>query len=407
MITLIKYELLKLFKRVKTLVVILGFILLTGFIAFGLYKESENMKKYNTPEHRIQNYEENIRHNEQRKNDIPPEIKNDEAKKQQYLMNIDEDTAQLKDQISKAKAQIGKDVDWKKELDDRIKNLETSLKDDINASMQAKAMWTQDIEQAKYLRDNNIKPMDDFEFNAFLFLERLIIILGQVFLAIGIAVFAADMVSGECTPPTLKLLLTQPVSRGKVIFSKFISVTLAAAGLILSIELLFFLIVGLIYGFGNPAYPVMVGAKYQFDLSTFLPSGGHELAMVAGSSYAIPIWKYTMNLLLTQGLYIIACTAFIFLVSTLFKSSMVSMGVGTVFIILMTILFNLVGFLKKFAIYVLPCYTDTTAILKGETAVMFNNPNSTFGTSMLVFLGWTVVCYLISHFVFTKKDILI
>ncbi|MPM47252.1 hypothetical protein SDC9_93960 [bioreactor metagenome] len=73
----------------------------------------------------------------------------------------------------------------------------------------------------------------------------------------------------------------------------------------------------------------------------------------------------------------------------------------------MTILFNLVGFLKKFAIYVLPCYTDTTAILKGETAVMFNNPNSTFGTSMLVFLGWTVVCYLISHFVFTKKDILI
>ncbi|EQB89686.1 hypothetical protein M918_19460 [Clostridium sp. BL8] len=75
MITLIKYELLKLFKRVKTLVVILGFILLTGFIAFGLYKESENMKQYNTPEHRIQNYEENIKYNEQRKNDIPTDNK--------------------------------------------------------------------------------------------------------------------------------------------------------------------------------------------------------------------------------------------------------------------------------------------------------------------------------------------
>ncbi|WP_082206865.1 ABC transporter permease subunit [Clostridium sp. BL8] len=334
-------------------------------------------------------------------------IKNDEAKKQQYLMHIDENIAELKDQISKVKAQIGKDMDWKKELDDRIKDLETNLKNDVNASMQSKSMLTQSLSEAKYLKDNNIKPMDDFEFNAFLFLERLIIILGQVFLAIGIAVFAADMVSGECTPPTLKLLLTQPVSRGKVIFSKFISVALAAAGLILSIEVIFFLIVGLIYGFGNPAYPVMVGAKYQFDLATFLPNGGHELAMVAGSSSIIPLWKYTVELLLTQGLYIIACTAFIFLVSTLFKSSMVSMGVGTVFIILMTILFNLVGFLKKFAIYVLPCYTDTTAILKGQTATMFNNPNSTFGTSMLVFLGWTVVCYLISHFVFTKKDILI
>ena len=39
----------------------------------------------------------------------------------------------------------------------------------------------------------------------------------------GIAVLMSDIVSGECTPATLKFLLVQPVTGGKVLLSKFIS----------------------------------------------------------------------------------------------------------------------------------------------------------------------------------------
>ncbi len=123
MITLIRYELLKLFKRVKTLVVVIAFMLLTAVLAFGLYKDSENMKKYNSPEFKIQNIEENIKFNEEQKNNLPPEVRNDATKKEEYLKNLDENTVDLKDQLSKLKALSGKEVDWKENLNTRIKNL--------------------------------------------------------------------------------------------------------------------------------------------------------------------------------------------------------------------------------------------------------------------------------------------
>ncbi len=73
----------------------------------------------------------------------------------------------------------------------------------------------------------------------------------------------------------------------------------------------------------------------------------------------------------------------------------------------MTILFNTINALKKLSMYVFTSYIDMGAIVEGHTAQMFNNTSSTLGSTILIFAGWTIVCYLISHFVFTKKDILI
>lgn len=407
MITLVKHELFKLFKRVKTLVVVIGFILLTGLMAYGLHKDAENAKMYNSPEFRIKDMERSITHSEEQKKNIPPDIKDDKAKADEYVKRIDEDILQMKDEISKLKALNGKEVDWKENLNVRIEQIEKMLKEEQNASSETKSRWNQELEQLKYLKDHNIKPMESYDFNAFNYIGRYISILGQAFLIIGLAVFASDMVSGECTPPTLKLLLTQPVSRSKVIFSKFIAITIAAVVSILAIELLSFLIVGLIYGFGNASYPVMVGYKYQLDPRVILDNGAQQLNIIAGSAHIIPMWKYTINLFLMQGLFIITCTSFAFLVSTLVKSSMVSMGITTVSMIAMTILFNSINALKKFSMYVFTSYIDMGAIIEGHTAQMFNNTSSTLGSTIIIFAGWTIVCYLISHFVFTKKDILI
>jgi ABC-2 type transport system permease protein len=407
MITLVKHELFKLFKRVKTLVVVIGFILLTGLMAYGLHKDAENMKMYSSPEFRIKDMERSITHSEEQKKNIPPDIKDDKAKADAYVQRIDEDILQMKDEISKLKALSGKGVDWKEDLNVRIEQIEKTLKEEQSASSETKSRWNQELEQLKYLKDHNIKPMESYDFNAFNYIGKYISILGQAFLIIGLAVFASDMVSGECTPPTLKLLLTQPVSRGKVIFSKFIAITIAAVGSILLIELLSFLIVGLIYGFGNASYPVMVGYKYQLDPRAILNNGAQQLSIIAGSAHIIPMWKYTINLLLMQGLFIITCTSFAFMISTLVKSSMVSMGISTVSMIAMTILFNSINALKKLSMYVFTSYIDMGAIIEGHTAQMFNNTSSTLGSAIIIFAGWTIVCYLISHFVFTKKDILI
>ncbi|WP_163195807.1 hypothetical protein [Clostridium thermarum] len=49
MIRLFKIETFKLFKRTKTWVVIIAFILLTALLAYGSYRDTQNAKRYNSP----------------------------------------------------------------------------------------------------------------------------------------------------------------------------------------------------------------------------------------------------------------------------------------------------------------------------------------------------------------------
>ena len=82
------------------------------------------------------------------------------------------------------------------------------------------------LEIYNYLRDNNVEPLYGWEYEAYNYMTSLMQFLGAGLLVCGIAVFMSDIVSGECTPATLKFLLVQPVTRGKVLLSKFIAVTL-------------------------------------------------------------------------------------------------------------------------------------------------------------------------------------
>ncbi|MDZ5001644.1 ABC transporter permease subunit, partial [Clostridium perfringens] len=91
----------------------------------------------------------------------------------------------------------------------------------------------QQLDDLKYLKANNIKPLQGWEYQAFNFLKILNNFFGLGVLIAGIAVFMSDIVSGECTPATLKFLLVQPVKRGKILFSKFIVSVITVLSLIL------------------------------------------------------------------------------------------------------------------------------------------------------------------------------
>ena len=65
-------------------------------------------------------------------------------------------------------------------------------------------------------------PLQGWEYTEANFFRNLGSFFRFGLLIAGIAVFMSDMVSGECTPATLKFLLVQPVKRGKILFSKFI-----------------------------------------------------------------------------------------------------------------------------------------------------------------------------------------
>lgn len=410
MLTLIKNEIIKLLSRTKSIVIIVGFVLFAGLVAFGVYQEGKNAKKYDSPEYKISSLEQSLGHTKAQKDIIPEKIKNNEAEIEKYKSRINEEIASIEEQIKKIKESGNKTVDWKEEVDSEIKSLESQLKEDgVGYEMDARSkQYTLNrLSELKYLKEHNIQPMKGYEFNSINYMNMLMQILGAIFLVVGLGVFVSDMVSGECTPPTLKVLLTQPVSRGKVLLSKFIAVTVMGIVLIIAIEAIYFIAVGLISGFGNMNYPMAAGSLYEFDLSQVMENGRQSIKLIEGSTYFIPAWEYLLRALGLQVVFIIAATAFAFLISSLFKSSMISMAISTVVVIIAIIMFQSIGALRKYAVYSFTSYGDVSQLISGNVAVNFNNPNITLGFALIVLCAWTVISYLVAHFLFTKKDILI
>ncbi|QAT41103.1 ABC transporter permease subunit [Clostridium sp. JN-9] len=408
MMILIKNEMIKLFRRKKTYIVLIAFILLTAAICYGSFKMDENRKKYNNPEFKIKNLQESLNYMKRDKENVPQSIKDDANALEQYNKNIDANIERTENEINALKDAIAsgsKEIDWRTQLKNEISAGEEQLKNS-NIPDRYKAQQKLELSKKNYLLNNDIKPADE-EFNGFNFVITLIRQLGSIFLAVGVIVFSTDIVSGECTPPTLKFLLIQPVSRTKVLLSKFISVVISAIVLIISVELLFMVIVGLWKGFGNANYPMFVDTLYQFDLSKVEGSGVHPLIQVAGSTHIITISQYLIRMFLLQILYIIACTSFAFLISSLFKSSMVSMGLSIVAVIALTVLVQGIPGLLKVAPFMFTSYGEITPLIDGTAAGAFQNPSITYTFGITVLIIWSVACYLISHFVFNKKDILI
>lgn len=223
---------------------------------------------------------------------------------------------------------------------------------------------------------------------------------------VGVIVFGSDMVSGEYTPPTMKFLLTEPVSRGKILFSKFITLVVSSTVFIVGIELIAFLIMGLIFKFGDFNYPVQVGTKFVQNLAVKPEMGQSAVKAIAGTTFIIPMWKHIINMFLLQALFIVACTAFTFVLSTVLKSSMVSMSLSIVLVIVFNI-FSEFPALKKIGQYLFVSFGNVDSVLTGQLVYKFSNINLTPTFSITILLVWTAICYIISHVVFVKKDILI
>jgi len=395
MATLIGLEIKKLLFRKKTLITTIAFLLLIGLVAFGTYKEDENRRKWESPEFQIQNMEQSIQSLKAQMNDpnAPEGFKKD----------IPNQIVKLEEMIKQLKANPkANEANWKEQLQGNTDSMKKQL--DVPMDSQSKERMKSEIEQNEYLLKHDIKP-DTNRLTAFSFLVFLFEGMGFIFLAVGVGLFTADMVSGECTPPTLKLLLTQPVSRRKVLLSKFIAVISSATIMIVAIELISYVVMGLIFGFGDFNYPMFVGTRYKFDMNQVV-NGTHPLVSVAGSTYIITRGAFLIRMFLIQVLAIITVASFAFMLSSIFKSSMVSVSLSIVTPVILFILSNIQS-LSKFNIFMFTNHLGSENIIKGQMATRFNNPMLTPTFSIILLVVWIVVCYGISHLIFTKKDILI
>lgn len=405
--TLVKNELKKIFSRGKTYVVSVLFIAFVALLFVGNYLSEKRMDQMNSPEGKVSQLQENIKWMDQDIKQMEKSSSTDSSMENRK-MDLKFEKEKAEKELEKLQDQIksGTVVDnWKEQLDEEILSIQEQMKDEsipdrYKTSLQGR------LDELKYYKTNNLKPIDAWDVTGFNYITMVMQVLGMIFLAVGIAVFMSDMVSGEFTPPTLKFLLIQPVSRGKVLLSKFIAVVVSCVTLILSIELVAFGLVGLFRGFGYANIPVVFGAKYQFDMSK-VENGVNPLVQISGTGETIPLWNFTIRSFLMQILFIIACCAFVFLISSLVKTSMISMAITIAVTVLVQILTEVLSPMKKIAHFLFTSYGDAGGILSGNIAVQYNNPNITIGFSIGVMVISIVVFYIISHLIFTKRDVLI
>lgn len=406
LLTLIKNELIKLLKKGKTWIVFALFALFIGITIFGQYSSDKNMRMWQSPEKQLEMAKENLDYYKEelelnKNSDVNPE----------YIASLEESIEYSKEQIKSYEDIIKNGVnedEWKKQLDEEIEYAKESIiryeKYDDEWSKQYAMESKERLEQLTYLRDNNIKPLYGWEYDAYNYMSSLMQFLGMAILVAGIAVFMSDIVSGECTPATLKFLLIQPVTRGKVLLSKFIAVTITVLTMILGAEIVGFLFVNITSGVNNSAYPVSIGTVYEKIINA---DGTTILSKVVGSGHMGTNLELFTKAMLFQALFIITACAVIFMISTLIKSSMITMAISVVVTVFLTIGSYNLSALRKMAHLVFLNFGDSISVFTGSSAMMMQNPNMTVTNGVIVMIVTTLVAYLIAHINFSKKDILI
>lgn len=398
---LITNEFIKLFAKKKTYIILILFVALSGiFVAVNEATEN-NYLKYNSPQYRLDNVNDQIVYQQKYLDEIKAEETYEKEEKEKLLAGAESYLQVLvmeKTDLEKEVVNYTQD-NWAdratKQLEEYKLNLDNATED------MDKIYYQNEIDRIQIHLDKNI-PLDDMYMNSGInYYINNITMVATGFLAFGLILFCGDSVSNEYNPATLKFLLIQPVSRIKILLSKYFVMLFSSLGLIMITQFLFFLGVGLVKGLGNFARPILVDSKYEF----ITQNGYKVLKEITGSGHYINLSSYLIRALLLQGLFIIVMVTFIFMVSTLVKSGIVSLTINIAALMGANIIYSLSTSYRKISPFVFIHFSNIEGIISGNVVAGTNNLIFTYQTVIIVSFISILVCMGIALTVFKKRDI--
>lgn len=267
----------------------------------------------------------------------------------------------------------------------------------------------------EYYLENNIPYDYSNKLDVFKIMPEVIYSFGFLGLFIIVGVMVVDVVAGENKPATIKFLVTKPIERWKIIFAKFLVSVVLINLLILIIEIIYFIILGFIFGFGNSSLPVLAETTYTSVSPAYIDQLKSVTKPVLGSTILITQGQLLMRLLIIQVLGVTACISFCLFCSTIIENSGIAIGVAITSIILTQGItlqrFTNRNYLEKSSVinkilpFLFPSYYDGRVIVDGSINEMLGVTFIDFNFVIMVLLGWIVVGYGLSHIIFIKKDI--
>lgn len=291
--------------------------------------------------------------------------------------------------------------DWKTELYYQIK-LDKQLLSNIETGKVVSGENTGDLKERlklnQILYKYNIKPIiEENSMTSYNFIRLASKEVLPMLSIIIILVLSADFVSSESDEGTFKFLLIQPISRKKILFSKIISSSLICVLTEFIILFAFFIVLGLINGFGSPFYPT---EYYTGSLSLFL----YNKNMIFTTKF-IGVRKFIILALLLNLFFIVFIVSFGILISTIMQNNTGAICISIIIAISISI-FNMQLKLFKSVSHLIPfTYSNSIDILNGNMISEFNNKSITYASGILILILFTLIFYFISCFIFEKKDI--
>jgi len=243
------------------------------------------------------------------------------------------------------------------------------------------------VQQLQFYLDHDVDPRapSGVTFVRFFLSETVTLFIPLLVLAI-----ASDIVSGERSGGTIKMLLTRPVARWRILMSKLITLALFVSLIIATTILLAYLISGIVFGYGGWDLPVFAGFQVQ----------GTEVD--TSHVHAVDQWLY---ILMQGGLawlsaMTIACLAL--MVSVLVRSTAASIVTMMAAIISGLILVNMAQSWHS-AKYLFMINLDLPSYLSGQLPPI---PGMSLPFSIAVLAAWAAASLVVSFTVFTKQDIM-
>ena len=268
---------------------------------------------------------------------------------------------------------------WKQELtqtlEDDKKALEDAKKNDDNAIYID--MLESNIKQNEYAIENDISPNEKTTWK---FMKEMAPISSLI--GLFVIVVASDIVSSEFSKGTIKMLLIRPYSRWKILLSKFLATLGFAFVMWLVVIATTWLVGGLAYGFGGIDQTYLVVSDMQEV---------RERTVV----------EYVFANIGVEFIELTALVALSFMISTLFMSNSVAIGVAmfTMFAgnTIVMLLAN-----KEWIIYTLFANMDLSTLIDGQNQLI-DDLTLPFSISMLAI--YTTVMLAITFTVFQKRDV--
>jgi ABC-2 type transport system permease protein len=248
------------------------------------------------------------------------------------------------------------------------------------AALKTASILSKDIENSikvdQYSLDHNIQPSLNTTWGLVKALSAIMLVV-----IILTCIEASDSVAGEFSSGTIKLLLIRPVTRAKILLSKYISSFLFALLLLAVLFATAFISSSFLYGFNDIGLPYLhVGSNGNVEESPII-----------------------IHVLQTYGLNcvnLIMSVTIAFMISTVFRSSALAISISIVFLLLGTSLTQLLT-QYSWAKYILFANTDLTQHIEGRPFFA----GMTMSFSLIVLLVYFVIFNAFSWGIFKKRDV--